>query len=363
MNPVGGSGSGSGSGSGQGTGTGKHPASPGECQGSPKRVKPDVDTHNENCFRGAEIEDLLWYTTEKITETYGHDYSRGLDSRQLRKKGWELTNTAQDMNSLCPELEGLEPDWDTLRGRAGDFNRYFPKLQVKAGFGEWETHSSQNELRTSYVNSYSRNYKAFVISSADDQVWKHGIPSGHVPVQAQAEESIRWADIAYYDWAISKNHAGTGFKTKPHPDSTHKISPTPNWFLIQSAAVSPDTKTVTKYCLSLFGIDALPVWPKIITFPTGSYCHRLVLGTASSAEVAQFLITKRWVLGHKVFSSVTIYATSEDKKQEAPNLLWQTAEFHDKLDVMRQSNNEAAFPGTPDGYPHMFKPIPGGQKA
>lgn len=169
MNPVGGSGSGSGSGSGQGTGTGKHPASPGECQGSPKRVKPDVETHEETCFRGAEIEDLLWYTTEKITETYGHDYSRGWDSLTLRGKGWQFTTAAQqDMNSLCPELEGLEQDRDTLRGR-GEFNQYHPRLPVKAAPSDWETHSSQNELQSSYVNSYSRKYKVF---------GKRGLPSG-----------------------------------------------------------------------------------------------------------------------------------------------------------------------------------------
>ena len=204
-----------------------------------------------------------------------------------------------------------------------------------------------------------------MISSADDQVWKNGISSGHAQIQAQAEHKIRWADIAYFDWAVSKNHAKTSFPTTAHPGPTSSQSKysTPNWFLIQSAAASPDTKIITKYCLDLFNINELPVWPNIVTFPAGSFCHRMLLGTASSAEVAQFLISHRPLLAHYVFLSVTIYAVSEDKKQEAPNLLWQTAKFHTGFDNWRQENTRAAFPETPDGYPHMLKPIPGGQRA
>lgn len=89
----------------------------------------------------------------------------------------------------------------------------------------------------------------------------------------------------------------------------------------------------------------------------------MLLGTASSAEVAQFLISRRGVLGHQVLLSVTVYATSDDKKQDAPNLLWQTANFEIQFDRIRQANGVVDFPETPDGFPYMLKPLPGGQGA
>lgn len=163
--PVGGSGSGSGSGSGQGTGPGKRPASPGECQGSPKRVKPDVDTHDETCFRAAVVENLLWFTTEEAMRTYNHDYSRVWNFWKLRSAGRQPTNTAQDMNDLCPELEGLKPDPATLGGGYGSLNYKQQSIPVTSmhtpGQSDWETHSSQVQSHGSYVNSYSRFSKTF----------------------------------------------------------------------------------------------------------------------------------------------------------------------------------------------------------
>ncbi|GIZ49150.1 hypothetical protein CKM354_001218600 [Cercospora kikuchii] len=364
MDPVGGSGSGSGSGSGQGTGRGKHPASPGECQGSPKRVKPDVDTIDETCSRAGDIVNLLWDPDATIMQTYNHDYSRSWDHKQIGAAGWEIGQAAQDMNRLCPELEGLLPDSETLRGYRGNFDIKSPTIAVanqNALQPDWETNSSQNAHGSNFVNSYSRDSKAFVISSAQHQLWQHGIPSNKIP--AQASPDIRWADIAYYDWARPMHHPKKWFVIKPSQGATRLLHAAPSWFLIKAAATSPDTKPVTKYCLDFYGMNELPVWPKILTFPAGSYCYSMLLGTASSAEVAQFLISRRGVLGHQVLLSVTIYATSDDKKQDAPNLLWQTANFEPQFDRIRQVNGGADFPETPDGFPHMLKPLPAGQGA
>ncbi|KAM3414683.1 hypothetical protein BST61_g9841 [Cercospora zeina] len=323
-------------------------------QGSPKGTKTGDDHHLEKIFRGAEIENLLWYTAEETLQIYHDDYVGSAQNNELTKAhAFQWRSEASKIHIICPELEGLLPDKDATRGRDGNMYDHWPSYEVSAALQrvpDWETHTSQRQLPlSSYSNSFSRTNK----------LWKNGIPSAHAPPQSGPK--LRWVDMAFYDWANPLFTGNTKARIPVQPTKggiERKARPAPDWFLTRSAATSPDTKTVADYCLKTFGIDELPVWPNIITFPAGSYCHRMFLGTASSAEVAQFLITRRWVVGHRVFLSATIYAISDDKKHEAPNVLWHAIPYHPAFKQMRDANGATAFPATPDGYPHMWKPKP-----
>lgn len=166
------------------------------------------------------------------------------------------------------------------------------------------------------------------------------------PPNVEPPNPYRWPDIAFMEYASMRPTL-----------RNHFMSQSPAWFYIPTDAGSPDTIQVISYCLQAMGQADLPFWPGV-TFPIGSECHRLILATSSSQQVANFLKEHRSALGSKTLVSVTVFAScssNEPSDTRIPSLLWAVSTL--RLTArMQDSNQKWEDKGNVENWPHAFTP-------
>ena len=159
----------------------------------------------------------------------------------------------------------------------------------------------------------------------------------------------RWPDIAFMEYASMR------------PKPWNRFTPnSPAWFYIPADAGSWDTVQVISHCLQAMGQAHLPFWPGV-TFPIGSECHRLMLATSSSQQVANFLKEHKTALGPRTLVSVTVFASCSSDESSGtwiPSLLWAVSTSGSVGWVQEgiQGNRKFEDKGHIGNWPYPFKP-------
>lgn len=108
-----------------------------------------------------------------------------------------------------------------------------------------------------------------------------------------------------------------------------QFSNPPRWLLINGLGFSPETHAeilpAVTSCLNDTGVHTMPSWQNRVTFPTGSKCFHILLGTAAVSEFSNILKLHQYRFGPAVIGSITIYGdgtVTHDGFQVPSLLLW-----------------------------------------